>query len=292
MNDTAEVTYRKRMVRVLEHIARHPDDDLALDALADVAAFSKFHFHRQFRAYFGLSLHRYVRLSRVRQAALSLGLRADMSVTEIALSAGFQSPDTFARAFREEFGCTPSAFRKAPDWSAWHAAIEPHDNARKLTTMVEYRLEDVSIVELDEIPILTMRHDGPVEAIQSTVARFIAWRKSARLSPERSRTFTLYHGDPYCDGIPTRIDLACSAPASMPSDEAVEEGVIPAGRYARLLVRGPHDDLEHPANWLYLEWLPRSGEEPRDFPLLCERSKIGVQYAPHEMVTELLLPLA
>ena len=78
MNKAAEANYRKRMVRVLEHIARHPDNDLALDALADVAAFSKFHFHRQFRAYFGLSLHRFVRLSRVRQAALSLGLRADM----------------------------------------------------------------------------------------------------------------------------------------------------------------------------------------------------------------------
>lgn len=292
MNDAAEANYRKRMIRVLEHIARHPDDDLGLDALADVAAFSKFHFHRQFRAYFGLSLHRFVRLSRVRQAALSLGLRADMSVTEISLSAGFQSPDAFARAFREEFGCTPSAFRKAPDWSAWHAAIAPHDNARKLTAMHEYRNKDVSIVDVDEIPILIMRHDGPATDLPRTVARFIAWRKGARLSPERSRTFTLYHGDPDCDGIPTRIDLACSAPAGMAADDAVENGVIPAGRYARLLVRGPHDDLEHPANWLYLDWLPRSGEEPRDFPLLCERSRIGVQYQPHEMVTELLLPLA
>lgn len=292
MNEAAEANYRKRMIRVLEHIAHHPDDDLALDALADVAAFSKFHFHRQFRAYFGLSLHRYVRLSRVRQAALSLGLRADMSVTEIALSAGFQSPDAFARAFREEFGCTPSAFRKAPDWSAWHAAIAPHDNARKLTAMHEYRNEDVSIVEMDEIPILIMRHDGPATDLPHIVARFITWRKSARLRPERSRTFTLFHGDPDCDGGPTRIDLACCAPAGMGADDAVEEGAIPAGRYARLLVRGPHDDLEHPANWLYLVWLPDSGEEPRDFPLLCERSKIGGHFAPHEMVTELLLPLA
>ncbi len=292
MNETAEANYRRRMVRVLEHIARHPDDNLALDALAGVAAFSKFHFHRQFCTYFGLSLHRYVRLSRVRQAALSLGFRRDMSVTEIALAAGFQSPDTFARAFREEFGCTPSAFRKAPDWTAWHAAIAPHDKARKLTAMHEYTREDVSIVEMGEIPVLAMRHDGPAAALPSTVARFIAWRKSARLSPERSRTFTLYQGDAECDGVPTRIDLACSAPATMSADDTVEKGVIPAGRYARLQVRGPHDDLEHPANWLYLDWLPRSGEELRDFPLLCERSRIGPQYQPHEMVTELLLPLA
>jgi AraC family transcriptional regulator len=78
----------------------------------------------------------------------------------------------------------------------------------------------------------------------------------------------------------------------MVADEGMAKGIIPAGRYARMLVRGPHDDLEHPANWLYLEWLPASGEEPRDFPLLCERSRIGPQYEPHEMLTELLLPLA
>jgi len=292
MNKAAEANYRKRMVRVLEHIARHPDDDLGLDTLADVAAFSKFHFHRQFRAYFGLSLHRFVRLSRVRQAALSLGLRADMSVTEISLSAGFQSPDAFARAFREEFGCTPSAFRKAPDWFAWHAAIAPHDNVRKLTAMGQYKQEDVSIIELDEIPILVMPHDGPAQTLPQTVARFISWRKAARFSPDRSRTFTLYHGDPDCDGVPTCIELACSAPATIVADEGMAKAIIPAGRYARLLVRGPHDDLEHPANWLYEEWLPASGEELRDFPLLCERSRIGPQYEPHEMLTELLLPLA
>ena len=292
MKNTVEANYRKRMIRVLEHIARHPDQDLALDALADVAAFSKFHFHRQFRAYFGLSLNRYVRLSRVRQAALSLGFRPELSVTEIAFEAGFQSPDTFGRAFRKEFGCTPTAFRRAPDWSAWHAAIAPHDNARKLTTMYDYQQGDVSIVAMEEIPILIMPHRGPAAHLPQTVARFIAWRKSARLGPDRSRTFTLYHGDPDQGDVPTRIDLACSTLPTKTAEDGMEQGTLPGGRYARLQIRGPYDDLEQPAHWLYHTWLPQSGEEPADFLLVCERSKIGPNHQPHEMVTELLLPLA
>ncbi|WP_139276451.1 AraC family transcriptional regulator, partial [Pararhizobium antarcticum] len=45
------------MQRVLDHIDRHLDDDLDLEAVSNVAAFSKYHFHRQFTANFGLSVH-------------------------------------------------------------------------------------------------------------------------------------------------------------------------------------------------------------------------------------------
>src|SRR5215475_12357547 len=47
--------HHARMQRVLDYIDRHLDDDLDLDALSRVAAYSKYHFHRQFTATFGLS---------------------------------------------------------------------------------------------------------------------------------------------------------------------------------------------------------------------------------------------
>jgi len=50
--------YHARMQRVLDHIDQHLDDDLGLEALSGVAAFSKYHFHRQFMATFGLSVLR------------------------------------------------------------------------------------------------------------------------------------------------------------------------------------------------------------------------------------------
>ena len=43
----------RRILRVLDHIHDHPAGDLSLDALADVAALSRFHWNRPFRAVTG-----------------------------------------------------------------------------------------------------------------------------------------------------------------------------------------------------------------------------------------------
>lgn len=113
---TALDHYRIRMQRVLDHVERHLDDDLDLGTLSRVAAFSKFHFHRQFKAFFGVSVHRYVQLARLERASRQLAGLRGQSVTEIALSAGYEAPDAFARAFRQRFKQSPSDFRKSPDW--------------------------------------------------------------------------------------------------------------------------------------------------------------------------------
>jgi len=61
--------YHARMQRVLDYIDQHLDGDLGLERVSRVAAFSKFHFHRQFTATFGLSVHRYVQLARLKRAS-------------------------------------------------------------------------------------------------------------------------------------------------------------------------------------------------------------------------------
>ena len=122
--------YQVRMQRVLDHIDQHLDGDLDLDTLSRIAAFSKFHFHRQFTATFELSVHRYVQLARMKRASYQLAYQDADSVTEIAMDAGYDAPDAFARAFRQRLGQSPSSFRKAPDWGTWLAAVGPLDHAR------------------------------------------------------------------------------------------------------------------------------------------------------------------
>ena len=92
--------YQARMRRVLDYIDRHLDSDLDLETVSGVAAFSKFHFHRQFTATFGLSVHRYVQLARMKRASYWLAYGDAQSVTDVAMDAGYDAPDAFARAFR------------------------------------------------------------------------------------------------------------------------------------------------------------------------------------------------
>lgn len=288
MNEAAATNYARRMARVLDHIDRHPDSDLRLAALAAVAAFSKFHFHRQFAASFGIPVQHYVSLSRMKRAAFQLACRPEISVIAVALGAGYESPDSFAKAFRKAFGVSPSAFRESPDWSAWHAATLPQTQARK-RAMTDYTADDVAIAPFAATPIITLHHEGPPHMLGASIGRFIAWRKANGAGPQRTRSFNIFHS--HGEGEP-QVTLACSRLPGLVAAEGMGEGIIPEGRVACLRLTGPADDLEAPANWLYREWLPASGEALRDFPLFCERSNFGPGIPEAEMVTDLYLPLA
>ncbi|QQN74638.1 AraC family transcriptional regulator [Croceicoccus sp. YJ47] len=290
---TALQHYHDRMKRALDHIDRHLVDPLNLDTISAVAAFSKFHFHRQFSATFGLSVHRYVQLGRMKRASFRLAYRHDHSVTRIAMDAGYDAPDAFARAFRQRFGQSPSSFRKAPDWEPWLAALGPLTNARRKIMQRSFDASDVTIREADAVPVAIMEHRGPPNEIGATIRRFIDWRKANGLPPRRSRTFNIFHSDPgHTDPRDYRMDLCAATEQVFDAGEhGVVSGIIPGGRCAVLRIVGHTDDLESAALYLYRDWLPQSGEEARDFPLYCERIAFFPDVPETEAIAELFLPL-
>lgn len=293
MKEAALERYRARMRRVLDHIDRHLDDDLGLDAVSSIAAFSKHHFHRQFTATFGISVHRYVQLARMKRASYRLAFRERDAVTDIALDAGYDAPEAFARAFRQRIGQVPSAFRSAPDWESWRAALGPFTDARTTLMTDTYTPDDVAIVETAAIPVALMEHRGDPARIGDTIQRFIAWRRAAGLPPRISATFNVFHTDPLTTSAADfHMDLCAATGRAIPANaEGVVPGLIPGGRCAVLRVIGSSDDLEPGASYLYREWLPASGEEPRDFPFYCQRIAFFPDVPEHEAVTDLFLPL-
>lgn len=285
---TATATpYHDRMMRALDHIDRHLDDDLDLASISAVAAFSKYHFHRQFVATFGLPVYRYVQLARLQRASHRLAFHAGR-VTDVALDAGYDAPDAFARAFRRQFGQSPSAFRSAPDWAPWRAALLPLDQARN-RSMPDYA---ITIRDFPDTPIAYLSHDGDMASIGDTIRRFIDWRRANRLPPSNAATFNIFHSDPHdLAAGPVRIDLCVATDRAFPAEAGIATGLIPGGRCAVLRITGRADDLEGPALHLYRDWLPTSGEEPRDFPLFCQRVRFFPEVAEHDAVTDLFLPL-
>jgi AraC family transcriptional regulator len=152
--------YHARMQRVLDHVDQHLDGDLDLGAVSDFAAFSKFIFHRQFKATFGISLHRYLQVARMRRVSKGLADARGRSVTEIAPHAGCDTPDGFARAFRQRFRQSPSDFRKSPDWEPWLAAFGPFNAARSTIMQTTFTLDQVTIRKAAPTRVAIFEHRG------------------------------------------------------------------------------------------------------------------------------------
>jgi AraC family transcriptional regulator len=282
------------MQRVLDYIDQHLEDDLDLETVSRVAAFSNFHFHRQFTATFGLSVHRYIQLARMKRASLQLASKEQPSITDIAMDAGYDAPDAFARAFRQRFGQSPSSFRTSPDWAPWLAAFGPLNTARSKLMQIQYEYDDVIIRDEPSTPVAILEHRGDRAGLPVTIERFIAWRKAAGLSPQTSPTFNIFRSERTpANPADYSMDLCVGTDRRIgPDDDIMKAGVIPGGRCAVLRVVHDTHNLEPAALFLYGDWLPASGEEARDFPIYCRRH---LDFFPHaevqEVVVELFLPL-
>lgn len=287
--------HRARMERVLDYIDGRLDGDLDLQAVSSVAAWSKFHFHRRFKASFGLSVRRYVQLARMKRAARALLTRDRKRVTDVAMDAGYDAPDAFARAFHRQLGQSPSSFRKAPDWGAWLAAFAPLDHARSRLMQITFDNDDVAIRDVPPIPVAMLEHRGDRAGIPASRQRFLAWSKARGLAPETGRPSFMVFRSEREPAIPAdyRMDLCVATDQVVEAnEEGVKPGVIPGGRYAVLRYPGNTNNLEPAALYLYGEWLPASGEQAGDFPLFCKRWLSPIpEVAAHEVVTELFLPL-
>lgn len=287
MNDITETRYDKRLRRVFDYIDQHLDEPLSVELLSQVANFSKFHFHRQFAAYTGVNVSRYVQLLRLKRASYRLVFGDSQPMIDIALDAGFENPESFSRAFKKVFGQTPSQFRRCPAWITWAERYHFQKRERRRTM-------DVDIIDFEETRVAVLEHRGSPDLVNDSVKLFIDWRKSTGLSPvATSDSFGIAYDDPNTtEPEQFRFDLCgeVDEPVSENSQGVINK-VIPAGRCARMRHLGSHTGLGESAYYLYREWLPQSGEELRDFPLFFLYHNLITDTPEHELVTDLLLPL-
>lgn len=95
---------------LLRYIDNHLTENLSLQETANNIGFSKYHFSRLFRQYTGFTFCDYVNYRRIKKAETLLA-QMELSITEVAMSAGFPSISTFNRLFKQYKNCTPSEFR-------------------------------------------------------------------------------------------------------------------------------------------------------------------------------------
>jgi AraC family transcriptional regulator len=267
--------YKARILRVLTHIQRHLDEDVDLPALAKVACFSPFHFHRVFSGMVGESLKEHVRRLRLERAAGRLK-RGTSSVTALAFDAGFQSPEAFTRAFKALFGVSPARYRgeKRPT------------PARRGIAM------DVDLLRLPPARVAFVRHVGPYRSVGAAWERLLPRLGKEGWLGAGSRFIGVCFDDP--DVTPAariRYDACVTVDAAFTPRDEIGLRTIPGGDYARATHAGPYAKLGASYRRLLGEWLPRSGRELRDVPCFEVYQNDPETTAPKDLLTDLYVPL-
>lgn len=173
--------YRIQVVR--QELEARLDEDIPLAELAELAHASMFHFHRVFRGVTGETLRGYVRRLRLERAALRLR-RGAADILQLALDSGYESHEAFSRAFKGEFGLSPSDYRaRAQDG----APEQPcHPTPLKL---------DLEIRARPAQRIAYVRHTGAYSDAGACWAALMKWGWS-RMLFGRPETFGLCFDDP------------------------------------------------------------------------------------------------
>jgi AraC family transcriptional regulator len=279
--------YVQRINRVMDYIDGHLGDPLPLDRLAEVASFSKFHFHRIFYAHCGETPGQYIQRLRVGRAARVLISDRDATVTEIAYDSGFTDVAAFSRAFRNAYGTSPSAYRdnrrnlgtmESKDGTA-PAAKEGYDHGishrqggedMPELEMKPFPATSVDVVEKPELTVAYVRHTGPYfgdsELFQRLFQKLYAWAAPRNLIKSgETETIIIYHDDPSTVE-PEKLRVSCCITVPDGTDVEGEVGTmkIEAGRYAEAHFTLNAMQFGGAWNWVFGVWLPESGYQPDD----------------------------
>ncbi len=96
--------------RAIDYTEAHLTDEIDFEAVAKQAYSSAFHFQRMFGMLCGFTLGDYIRMRRLSLAADELQ-RTNDRVIDIAVKYGYDTPESFSRAFTRFHGITPTQAR-------------------------------------------------------------------------------------------------------------------------------------------------------------------------------------
>lgn len=276
------LSYEQRVLRVLKHIHDNPAGNLSLDALAEVAAMSRFHWHRVFHAMTGETCAQAVRRVRLHLAASWLG-NSDLPIAILAARAGYPNVQSFTRAFNDRYGVPPAVFRRTGQSGSF-----PKQQLRGNFTMFT-----VDTKTAPERLLGAITHRGAYENIGPCYEKLTALATEQNLWPSVQGFIGVHYDDP---NVVQESELRAHASLwfvpgkSIP--DSLESVVLPAGSCAILHYKGPHASVKVAYDYLYGDWLPKSGFEPANSPPYEIYLNKPSDTPESELLTDIVLPLA
>lgn len=283
IQERSRIEYRSRINRVMDYIDRNIDQSLELKAIADIANFSPFHFHRVFTFLIGETPIDYIQRLRIEKAAWKLRESEPQSITEIAYECGFGSVSLFSRTFKKYFGMTPSRFSKEekPIYSQGgklfskngqmlrknliHNAPEKADLCMVESNQFYSMRANIEVKEMPEMKAVYVRHIGAFNEIGEAYGKLFKWAYPRGLfTPNVSKSATFIHDDPSVTETQKVRQSACIIiEEDVKVDGEIGKLTIPGGKYAVGHFELGFSDFEKAWNSM-CNWFVESGYQQGD----------------------------
>ena len=227
--------YVQRINKVVAYINNHLDETLDLKTLANEAALSDFHFHRIFKALKGEAIGGYITRLRLEATARLLRYTA-LTIEEIAFNIGYETSASLSKAFKKQYGISPTEYRTNKDTYIMKKEIINPDLALKAPKIVILEPKNLIYVALT----------GAYGSLDYGKAYEQLWAviKAQKLFTKGIESICISYDDPkITEGSLQRSDvcLAIHKPAS--PQEEVSCKTLAGGKYAVFFYQGSYENL-------------------------------------------------
>ena len=278
---------------ICDFLDKHPEKSYSLDELSHRANISKFHFQRVFTSIVGVSPSRYKQFSRMRRASMQLVYVKDLKIIDIALSAGFENPESFSRSFTKLFGQSPKDFRNNPNWSSWG----PKFNFSIPTQTKKY---NITIKKYPDRPCAMITHYGDYLQTIKSFDKLFSWiTKNKIMSTADKKKLLVPISIPSSNPFETDPDdyqckLALPYNGNISSNNlGIYSEKIPGGTYAIIKYEGQRDiyGFLHAITFFFVDWLPHSGWNKMNDQILIEHLNSPLDVDETKLITHICIPI-
>lgn len=227
--------YVQRINKVVAYINNHLDETLDLKTLANEAALSDFHFHRIFKALKNEAIGGYI--TRLRLEATARLLRyTSLTIEEIAFNIGYETPASLSKAFKKQYGISPTEYRTNKDTYIMKKEIINPDLA----------LKTPKIVTLEPKNLIYVALTGAYGSLDYGKAYEQLWAviKAQKLFTKGIESICISYDDPkITEGSLQRSDVCLAIHKSATPQEEVSCKTLAGGKYAVFFYQGSYENL-------------------------------------------------
>ena len=227
--------YVQRINKVVAYINNHLDETLDLKTLANEAALSDFHFHRIFKALKGEAIGGYITRLRLEATARLLRYTA-LTIEEIAFNIGYETPASLSKAFKKQYGISPTEYRTNKDTYIMKKEIINLDLALKAPKIVTLEPKNLIYVALT----------GAYGSLDYGKAYEQLWAviKAQKLFTKGIESICISYDDPkITEGSLQRSDVCLAIHKPATPQEEVSCKTLAGGKYAVFFYQGSYENL-------------------------------------------------